>query len=128
MDGFVLGLLRCCASGVALALLSSAAASPVCRPVLSITRAILSKVHPETMERRWTATVTANASRCASQAGTFDLGFLREKENALPLEFREQFIWMEPSLLVGIDVWADEAVEYAWIDNIQPCRCAGGHR
>jgi hypothetical protein len=53
---------------------------------------------------------------------------LREKENSLPLEFREQFIWIEPSSPVSIDVSADEAIEHAWIDKIQPCPCAGEHR
>jgi hypothetical protein len=76
------------------------------------------------MERRWTATVVADASKCASKAGYFELGFLREKENSFPLEFREQFIWMNPSSLVGVDVWADEAIDHVWIDSVQPCPCA----
>jgi hypothetical protein len=38
------------------------------------------------------------------EAGYYELGFLREKENSLPLEFREQFIWVKPSSPVGIDV------------------------
>jgi hypothetical protein len=122
-------LMRPSSPGVASTLISSAVAGPVCRPKLSLTRAALSEMRPPTMERRWTATiVVANASKCASKAGYFELGFLREKENSLPLEFREQFIWMEPSSLVGIDVSADEAVERVWIDNVQPCPCADQHR
>ena len=109
-------------------LVSTAFAEPVCRPVLSVSHATLSEVRPASMERRWTATISADASKCASKAGYFELGFLREKENSLPLEFREQFIWVGPSSLVGIDVWADEAVEHVWIDSIQPCPCADEHR
>jgi uncharacterized membrane protein YfcA len=120
-------LMRPSPSGVASMLATSAAASPVCRPVLSITRTALSEVRPATMERRWTATVTADASRCASKAGYFDLGFLREKENAPPLEFHEQFIWTKPFSRIEFNVWADEAVEHAWIHSIEPCQCAGGH-
>lgn len=101
---------------------------PVCRPALSITQTTLSEARPPIMERRWTAAVAVDSSQCATKAGYFELGFLREKENAVPLEFREQFIWMEPLSLVGIDVWADEAIERAWIDSIQPCLCADNHR
>jgi hypothetical protein len=80
------------------------------------------------MERRWTATIAADASKCASKAGYVDLGFLREKENGLPLESREQFAWIEPSSLVGVDVWADEAVEHVWIDSVRLCPCADQRR
>jgi hypothetical protein len=37
------------------------------------------------------------------------------------MEFREQFTWTEPSSPVSIDLWADEAVERAWIDTIPAC-------
>ena len=35
------------------------------------------------------ATVSADASRCATTAGYFEVGFSRLKENAMELEFRE---------------------------------------
>ena len=41
----------------------------------------------------------------------------------MDLEFREQFVWMSPQVQVGIDVWADEAVEAHWIDKVSPCTC-----
>ena len=111
-------------SGIASALVSPAVAAPVCKPVLSIVQTELSEVQPAKMERRWTAMISADASKCATKAGYFEMGFLREKENSLPLEFREQFIWVGPSSLVGVDVWADEAIERAWVDSVQPCTCA----
>ena len=120
MNGFVLGLFLFAVSTFA----SPAFAGSLCRPVLSVTRVAFSEVRPATLERRWTATVTADASKCASKAGYFEIGFLREKENSLPLEFREQFIWVEPLSLIGIDVWVDEAIEHAWIDSVQVCPCA----
>jgi hypothetical protein len=76
------------------------------------------------MERRWTAAVAVNASQCAAKAGNFQLAISRGKENARPLEFREQFTWMAPLSLAGIDVAADEAIEYARIDSVEPCVCA----
>jgi hypothetical protein len=102
---------------------------PVCRPTLSIAQTTFSDVHPAIMERRWTAAVAVDSSKCATKAGYFELECIREKENAFPLEFRKQFIWTEPlSSLVGIDVWADEAIERVWIDSIQPCPCVDKHR
>jgi hypothetical protein len=77
---------------------------PVCRPTLSMARTTSSEMHPAIMERRWTAAVGVDSSKCATRGSYFALGLMREKENALPLEFREQFIWMEPLSLVGIDV------------------------
>ena len=50
--------------------------------------------------------------------------FARQKENGLELEFREQFIWSVPQVLVSVDFWADEAVGTYWIDSVQPCPCA----
>jgi len=121
-------LMRLASPGVTSALVSSAIAGPVCRPKLSVTQAALSQMRPPSMERRWTATIAADASKCASKAGYFELGVLREKESSLPLEFRKQFIWIEPTSPVSIDVAADEAVDHVWIDSVQPCTCAAERR
>ena len=104
--------------------ISVAAAGPVCKPKLTVTDIRLSDVQRETQERRWTATVSADASRCATTAGYFDLGVLRQKENGVELQFREQFAWSAPAVMIGIDFWADEAVEDHWIDGVQACPCA----
>jgi uncharacterized protein len=120
-------LTRLLSSDAVSPLVSPALAGPVCRPVLSISRATLSEMRLPTMKRRWTATIAADASKCVSKAGYFEIDFLREKEIGLPMEFRERFIWNEPSSQVRIDVGGDEAVERAWIDSIQACPCANGH-
>jgi hypothetical protein len=98
-------------------------AAEVCKPVLNIVNSHLSDVTPS-MERKWTATVTADASRCATTAGYFELGILREKEESPDLAFREEFVWSAPSVLIGLDFWRDEAVGEYWIYSIQPCPCA----
>jgi hypothetical protein len=41
------------------------------------------------------------------------------------IEFREQFVWLAPSVKVGVDFAADEAVGRYRIDNITPCSCGG---
>ena len=103
---------------------TQATSLPVCKPNLTFKDVQLSPMRMPTHERRWTATVMADASRCATTAGYFEIGFSRLKENALEIEFREQFIWSAPSSLVSVDFWANEAVETYWIDSIQTCPCA----
>lgn len=104
---------------------TQAAGPKLCRPSLAFKDVRFSAVEPSTLERKWTAVVSVDASRCAANAsGSFDVGFLREKENAVDLEFREQFIWLTPSVKVGVDFWADEAAGHFWIDNVTACACA----
>jgi hypothetical protein len=119
---FICGLV---ASAVAVASVAQAADQAVCRPKLAVTGIQFSEMTPPTMERRWTAIVTVDASRCAANAsGYFDLGITRQKESGYELDFREQFIWLAPSVKIGVDFAADEAVETYWIENVTPCRCA----
>jgi hypothetical protein len=103
-----------------------AAGEPVCKPVLRLKDARLSPMQAPTLKREWTATVTVDAARCASTAGYFEVGFSRMKENSMEVEFREQFIWATPSVVIRVDFSADEAVEAYWIDSVQACPCATG--
>jgi hypothetical protein len=111
-------------TAVVVASASFAGDGPVCKPKLTLGNVTFSDVQRDTQERRWTLAVAADASRCASTAGYFDLGVVRQKENGGELQFREQFIWSAPTVLVGIDFWWDEAVEDYWVDSIQACPCA----
>ena len=105
---------------------SPATAQPVCKPGLAITDVQFSPMHPETLQRKWTAVVFVDASRCAENArGSFEIGFSRLKENALELDFYERFRWKSPSVIVDVDFWADEAVERYWLGNVAPCACRG---
>jgi hypothetical protein len=98
---------------------------PLCHPNLTATDVQFSEMIPPTLERKWTATVMVDASRCAPNAsGYFDLRISRLKETGYELNFREQFIWLAPSVKIGVDFWADEAVERYWIENVAPCKCA----
>jgi hypothetical protein len=112
------------AGGIGLSGVAPAVAGPVCKPTLTVTNARLSEMQSPTRERRWTAIVLADARRCATTAGYFEMGLSRDKENGLEFEFREQFIWSVPQVLVSVDFWADEAVGTYWIDSVQPCPCA----
>jgi hypothetical protein len=118
------GALAALAMTIAMMLASvPAIAAEMCRPVLSISNPQLAAFTPA-LERKWTATVMADASRCATTAGYFEVSFVREKEESPDLAFREQFIWSAPSVLIGLDFFWDEAVGDTWIYNIQPCPCA----
>ena len=112
------------AGAIGLIGMAPAVGQQMCRPKLAVTEVTFSKWQLPSMERRWTAVVSVDASRCAAASGGyFEMGFSRLKENGMELEFREQFIWLPPSVLVGVDFWADEAVERYWIDNVTPCTC-----
>jgi hypothetical protein len=98
-------------------------AEPICRPVLTVTAAKLSEMVAPSLERKWRAEVSVDASRCANASGHVEIGVIRAKENAPDEEFVVPFTWQAPSTQVSIDLWADEAIEGHWF-NISPCACS----
>jgi hypothetical protein len=106
--------------------LTQADGQQTCRPKLTLQNVQFSDMQPPTMQRKWSAAVSVDASHCAANsAGYFEIVFVRLKEIGLDIEFRERFAWTPPSVTVAVDFWADEAVGRYWIDNITPCLCAG---
>jgi hypothetical protein len=100
-------------------------AQQVCKPALAFKEVQFSGMQPPTLQRKWTAVVSVDATSCAENStGYFEIVFTRLKEGAPDIEFREQFKWLPPSVKVAVDFWADEAVERYWIANITPCPCA----
>jgi hypothetical protein len=116
----IVGFLSC---GIGLVGTAHAAGPQVCKPALAISEVRFSAMLPPTMQRKWTAVVSVDASHCATTAGTFEIGFSRLKENGPEIDFRERFTWQPPSVGVSVDFWADEAVETYWLDNVVPCPC-----
>jgi hypothetical protein len=113
------------ASVLALAGFAQGADHALCRPKLTVTDVQFSEMIRPNLERKWSATVKVDASRCAANAsGYFNLGISRMKESGYEVEFREQFIWLEPAVKIGVDFAADEAVERYWIEKVTPCTCA----
>jgi hypothetical protein len=116
----IVGLL---AASIGFANTAHAAGPQVCRPALAVSDVRFSEMLPPTMERKWTAVVSVDASQCATAVGYFELGFSRLKENGPEIDFREPFTWQAPSVKVSVDFWVDEAVESYWLNNVAPCPC-----
>jgi hypothetical protein len=109
---------------IVLAGATRAVGQPSCRPILELNDVRFSEIRPPALERRWTAVVSVDASRCAKDSGgSFEIVFRRLKEVGLDAEFRERFAWRPPTVDVEVDFWADEAVDRYWIENVTPCSC-----
>ena len=102
---------------------TQAAGQQTCRPTLAFKEVRFSKMQPPTMERKWTAVLSVDASHCWTSSGRFGIVFTRQKENGLELDFQEQFTWKPAFVEVSVDFWADEAVEAYWLYNVAPCPC-----
>ena len=112
------------AGAIALFCAQQAVGQPVCRPALAFKEIQFSEMQPPTLQRKWTAVVSVDASRCAmNSAGHFEIRFARLKEIGVDTEFSEEFVWLPPSVKVSVDFWADEAVERYWITNVSTCPC-----
>lgn len=112
------------AAALAAACITSASSGELCQPALAISDISFTEMQPPTLSRTWSAVVKVDAPRCAAKAtGTFDIVFVREKETAPDLEFRERFVWQAPSVNVKVDFAADEAVQSYRIDNVTSCDC-----
>ena len=120
---------RSCMSGflasiIGLVSVTQAVGQQECRPTLAFTEVHFSEMRPPALERKWTAVVFDDASRCAANSqGYFEIVFWRLKEIGPEMEFRERFTWQSRSLKVEVGFWADDAVERYRIENIAPCPC-----
>ena len=116
-------------SGIVASLLGPASIVPVnggvlCHPKLAVTDVQFSEMIPPTLERKWTAIVSVDISKClADSSGYFDIVFTRLSENAPDLEFSERFAWRPPSIDVAVNFAANEAVQHFRVGNVTSCTC-----
>src|SRR5258706_1027047 len=102
---------------------AQAASQLACWPVLAFKDVRFSEMQPPRMERKWTAVLTVDASRCATTSGRFGIVFSRAKENGMTIDFQEQFTWQPAAVEISLEFWSDEAVERYWLNNVEPCPC-----
>jgi hypothetical protein len=96
-----------------------------CRPNLAFKDVAFSAMQPPTMQRKWTAMVSVDASRCAAGSnGSFEIVFTRLQEFGPDTEFSDAFIWVAPEVTVSVSFAPTEAVQDYRIGRITPCTCA----
>lgn len=103
---------------------ASAWTQVVCKPLLSIktvreVRASYAPARPWT----WTAILVGDARHCATRSGSFEIDFVRVKENAPDLQFTEKFRWQHDEFGIAMELTSDESVIDFRIGFIAPCVC-----
>lgn len=111
------------AAAIAIFAVTQAVGEQACRPSLAFKEVQLSEMKWPTLERKWTAVLSVDASRCRTESGPFEIGLVRLSETATDLAFEERFTWRPNAVEISLDLWADEAIGRYWIKDISPCPC-----
>jgi hypothetical protein len=93
-----------------------------CKPFLSV-RAVREVRSSYLLPWVWNATITSDASHCATHSGTFEIDFVRIKENSPDLQFTQNFRWARKQFNISIEFSSDEAILDLRIGFIAPCAC-----
>jgi hypothetical protein len=109
------------AASLALFSATQAAAGQLCKPVLSLRDVRISEARE--LQRTWSGVLLADASRCSTRSGLFDIQFTRLKEISPDLQFTERFTWVSGQSELSLDFWWDEWPEDSRIVSIAPCPC-----
>ena len=98
-------------------------ATITCKPLLAIKN--VREIRASTMPQpwRWQATITADASYCATRSGNFEIDVIRIKEYSPDVQFTEKYRWNAGQFDVSIELAADEAIEDYRVGFIAPCVC-----
>jgi hypothetical protein len=96
---------------------------PICKPTLAFTEAHYAPMKLPKLERTWTVAFTVDASRCATDSGSFSIEFTLWKENAPDTEFVETFQWKPDLNVISTEFWVDEAIGAYRVSEIHPCLC-----
>ena len=107
----------------ALACATQATAADVCKPQLAFRQVNFSPINYETMERRWSATLSVDASRCATTSGRFEILFLLMSETAPDDDLTLTFTWAPGLIDVVVDLAANEWFDGYWLQGIASCPC-----
>jgi hypothetical protein len=103
-------------------------AQTACKPTLAFTDAHYAPMKLPRLERTWTVAFTVDASRCATDSGSFSILFIVWKENAPDTEYVETFKWAPDLNVISKEFWADEAVGAYKVNDIAPCTCSNSKK
>jgi hypothetical protein len=112
-------LLACLCAAAA----TSASAAITCKPLLAIKNVREIRNSPVPQPWTWQATITADASYCATRSGQFEIDVIRIKEYAPDVQFTEKYRWSAGQFDVSIELTADEAIDDYRIGFVAPCVC-----
>ena len=107
------------------------AAVVACKPLITIQHARLSDLQMLRRDwsnaplplRVWNATLSVDASRCATSSGWFEMDFLRLNEVGPEQQFTEKFEWKPGTIEISMDLQLDEFIQDYRIGFIAPCVC-----
>jgi hypothetical protein len=116
---FVVGCWCVCYAG------DSLLAAVTCKPMLSFrnVREIRSSPPIPMYPYTWKATIVVNTNFCATTSGSFEIDFVRIKENSTDLQYTERFRWTPGQFDVSFELAADESILEYRIGFIAPCVC-----
>lgn len=103
---------------------TDALATIACKPLLTIKnvrelRTAGRPIQPWT----WKATISVDASYCATKSGNFEIDLIRIMEYSLDVQFTEKYRWSSGQIDVGMELAADESILDYRIGFIAPCVC-----
>jgi hypothetical protein len=93
-----------------------------CKPNVRI-RDIHASEPDSFMWRRWTTTLSVDASHCKSKSGTFEIIYAMQKENAFDFEVREAETWNGTVSTPVMSLWIDQFVAGGRVGQIANCEC-----
>ncbi len=103
---------------------TGAPAAMACRPTLSVKNVREIRLSPmPTVPWIWRATIAADTSFCATRSGSFEIDFIRIKEQTPDLQFTEKFRWQAGQFDVAIELAPDESILEFRIGFVAPCVC-----
>ena len=95
----------------------------VCKPLLSVNGVQDVRPSVPALPRKWIVTINANTRHCATRSGSFEIDFVRIKENAPDLQFTEKFRWQQDKFSISTEMNSDESILSYRIGFVAPCVC-----
>jgi hypothetical protein len=103
-------------------------AQTACKPTLAFTDAHYAPMKLPRLDRTLTVAFTVDASRCATDSGSFSILFTVWKENAPDTEYVETFTWAPDLNVISKEFWVDETVGAYKVNDIAPCTCSNSKK